>query len=130
MFKILFLARNTFFAQLAFGALLLLAVGVCAQGEDTRTLNGTNEPLRDPTQPLGYKTVVQAASSSRYTLNSVLISAQRKHAVINGVTLREGQVIPESGGVIVKRISPQTVVLQQGEKTWAIRLAPSVVIRH
>lgn len=89
-----------------------------------------SEMLRDPTKPLGYAIAPGAAASTPYTLSSVLISAQRKHAVINGATLREGQVIPGSEGVIVKRISPQTVVLQQHTKTWALRLSPSVVIRH
>jgi MSHA biogenesis protein MshK len=88
--------------------------------------------LRDPTAPLGHAAAAsgKAATHSDYTLDSVLISAQRKHAVINGITLREGQIIPGSAGIVVKRISAQTVVLQQDAKTWALRLAPSVVIRH
>ncbi len=86
--------------------------------------------VRDPTQPLGYTTASGMMANADYTLNSVLISSQRKHAVINGVTLREGQVIPGSGDIVIKRISPQTVVLQQGEKIWALRLSPSVVKRH
>lgn len=89
-----------------------------------------DKPVRDPTQPLGYTTARAVVANTNYTLNSVLISAQRKHAVINGITLREGQTIPGSGGVLVNRISPQTVVLQQGTKTWALRLSPSVVKRH
>lgn len=89
-----------------------------------------SDMVRDPTTPLGYAVSPGIAATTNYTLSSVLISAQRKHAVINGATLREGQVVPGSDGVIVKRISPQTVVLQQHTKTWALRLSPSVVIRH
>lgn len=96
---------------------------------DTTAASASN-PVRDPTKPLGYAVSPGVAASTGYKLSSVLISPQRKHAVINGLTLREGQVIPDSDGVIVKRISPQTVVLQQNTKTWALRLSPSVVIRH
>lgn len=113
-----------------FSVLLLLACTAAVHAEDNVVAAAPGETLRDPTKPLGHRVAPQGQHNSAYNLNSVLISAQRKQAVINGVTLREGQVIPDSGGVIVKRISPQTVVVQQGAKTWALRLAPSVVIRH
>lgn len=112
-----------------FNAVFFLAPASFAQTPVVDAAN-TNDMVRDPTTPLGYAVAPGIAATTNYTLSSVLISAQRKHAVINGATLREGQVVPGSDGVIVKRISPQTVVLQQHTKTWALRLSPSVVIRH
>lgn len=112
------------------GALFFAPV-LFAQETTSTDQTATTVSFRDPTTPLGYTAgVAGSLANSHYRLNSVLLSAQRKHAVINGVTLREGQVIPGSAGVVVKRISPQTVVLQQDVKTWALRLSPSVVIRH
>lgn len=112
-----------------FNAVFFLAPASFAQTPVVDAAN-TSDMVRDPTTPLGYAVAPGIAATTNYTLSSVLISAQRKHAVINGATLREGQVVPGSDGVIVKRISPQTVVLQQHTKTWALRLSPSVVIRH
>lgn len=112
-----------------FNAVFFLAPASFAQTPVVDAANAS-DMVRDPTTPLGYAVAPGIATTTNYTLSSVLISAQRKHAVINGATLREGQVVPGSDGVIVKRISPQTVVLQQHTKTWALRLSPSVVIRH
>lgn len=95
-----------------------------------------NNDVRDPTIPLGYVSSLKvAASAPEWVLDSVLISPKRKLAIINGQTLREGQTLPgssttESNAIKIQRILPQTVVLQQGEKTWALRLSPSVVKRH
>lgn len=119
-----------FFLLSIFSAGFFIAPSSFAQTPAADTTASASNPVRDPTKPLGYAAAPGVAASTGYTLSSVLISPQRKHAVINGVTLREGQVIPGSDGVTVKRISPQTVVLQQNTKTWALRLSPSVVIRH
>lgn len=87
--------------------------------------------VRDPTTPLGHMPGGAAgASEQQFVLNSVLISSQRKLAIINGSTLREGQLIPGTDNVKVQRISAQTVVLQQAERTWVLRLSPSIVRKH
>lgn len=94
--------------------------------------NETNAPdVRDPTTPLGH--VVSNATKNgaqHFALNSVLISPQRKLAIINGSTLREGQTVPGSGNVKVQRILAQAVVLQQADQTWVLRLSPSIVKRR
>lgn len=85
--------------------------------------------VRDPTTPLEYRTDrVGASRETEWVLDSVLISAKRKLAIINSETLREGQTLPGSNSIIIQRILPQTVVLQQGEKTWVLKMSPSV--RH
>ncbi len=122
---------KSFFLFLSiFSAGFFIASSVAQTSAADTTAANASDMVRDPTTPLGYAVAPGIAATTNYTLSSVLISAQRKHAVINGATLREGQVVPGSDGVIVKRISPQTVVLQQHTKTWALRLSPSVVIRH
>lgn len=110
-------------------ALLFFSVIVCANV-------GANEidniDVRDPTTPLGHIAISEAAVSDeqKFSLNSILISPQRKLAIINGATLREGQLVPGSGNVKVQRISAQTVVLQRADKTWMLRLSPSITKRH
>jgi len=81
-----------------------------------------NKLVRDPTIPLGTITARQAASPS-YHLMSILISERRRTAIINGQRLREGQLIVGSDGVRVKRILAQAVIVEQGEKTWDLRLS-------
>lgn len=87
--------------------------------------------VRDPTTPLGHMaTRSNVADAQTFSLNSILISPQRKLAIINGATLREGQIVPGSDNVKVQRISAQAVVLQQAEQTWVLRLSPTIMKRH
>jgi MSHA biogenesis protein MshK len=104
--------------------MLLLSVSVLA--------NETNGfDVRDPTTPLGHIAAsVTTNGAQQFYLNSILISPQRKLAIINGSTLREGQTVPGSGNVKVQRISAQAVVLQQADQTWVLRLSPSIIKRH
>jgi len=91
----------------------------------------TGLDVRDPTTPLGHvATNASAGGVQQFELNSILISPQRKLAIINGSTLREGQPVPGTGNVMVRRISAQSVVLQQLDHTWVLRLSPSITKRH
>ncbi|MDQ2075221.1 hypothetical protein [Marinimicrobium sp. ABcell2] len=100
-------------------ALLLLALAV--------PLSASAESLQDPTRPLGYRTA--SSASVELELNSILIGGTRKLAVINGQQLRENEVIQGSGGVRLRAIEPQAVVLQQGTRTWRVRMAGNGVRR-
>lgn len=87
--------------------------------------------VRDPTTPLGHVAMSATGSDEqKFSLNSILISPQRKLAIINGATLREGQLVPGSGDVKVQRISAQSIVLQRADQTWVLRLSPSITKRH
>lgn len=86
--------------------------------------------VRDPTTPLGPAISSSAEGATAWVLNSVLAGAKRKLAVINGKTLREGETIPESNAIKVQRILPQSVILQQGEKTWVLNISPGVIKRN
>lgn len=104
--------------------MLLLSANVLAN-----ETNGLD--VRDPTTPLGHiATSATTNGVQQFYLNSILISPQRKLAIINGNTLREGQTVPGSGNVKVQRISAQAVVLQQADQTWVLRLSPSIIQRH
>jgi MSHA biogenesis protein MshK len=86
--------------------------------------------VRDPTMPLGQVSTTATKVASQWRLNAVLISPQRKLAVINGSTLHEGQVIPGSSNIKVQRIMANAVVLQQAAQTWVVKLSPSVVKKN
>ena len=77
------------------------------------------ETPRDPTKPLDFR--VQK-SSAPLTLNSILIGDGRRLAVINGKQLSEGGVIPGTGGIRLRRIQAQTVLLEQGDRRWRLSL--------
>ncbi len=104
----------------------LAITSICAFAESDE-----NNGVRDPTIPLGYSSgYVGSRNASELVLDSVLISPNRKLAIINGEILREGQALAGASGIKVQRILPQTVVLQQGEKTWVLNLSPSVITKH
>jgi len=104
----------------------MLLLSVSASANETNGLD-----VRDPTTPLGHIAASATANGAQqFYLNSILISPQRKLAIINGSTLREGQTVPGSGNVKVQRISAQAVVLQQADQTWVLRLSPSIIKRH
>lgn len=83
-------------------------------------LSATAEDLRDPTRPLGHS--VSGPREQVLVLNSVLISSERKLAIINGQTLRENDVIAGSNGVRIRHISANDVQLQQGNRLWKLSL--------
>lgn len=83
--------------------------------------------LQDPTKPLSYKSMVLTATS--YNLQSILMGRERKLAVINGQRMHENQVINNSGGVEVIKIESYRVLLQQGEKRWALTLRESSLVK-
>ena len=70
--------------------------------------------MTDPTQPSGY---TPARSAQILTLDSVLISAQRRVAVINGKAVTVGERV---AGATVVSIQPQRVVLQRAGKNFAL----------
>lgn len=87
--------------------------------------------VRDPTTPLGHRASVNLVTGNgALELHSVLISARRRLAIINGITVREGEEIPGSNGITVRHILPQKVVVQQDEKIWALNLSPGIVKKH
>lgn len=108
----------------------VVALALCASLSYAQDDNVQQE--RDPTRPLGYQSASGkggVAKAAQLRLSSVLISAQRKLAIINGQSLREGQSIPGSNATLVS-IHPQGVWVQESGRRWELRLAPSVIKKN
>jgi MSHA biogenesis protein MshK len=81
------------------------------------------ENLPDPTRPSGaaYADENMGNTHSGPVLQSVLTSAGRKLAIINGQTVKQGDMI---GNARVARIGEGEVVLVQGKGTQVLKLFP------
>jgi len=84
------------------------------------TLSLATESLRDPTRPLGF--VSKKSKTESLILHSVLMSKQRKVALINGQQLTENDVIAGSGGVVLEHIMPHSVQVSLAGKRWQVYL--------
>ncbi|MAZ86453.1 MAG: hypothetical protein CL693_02320 [Cellvibrionaceae bacterium] len=92
---------------------LLLITWVAPTWAQQETSNAEVQ-LRDPTRPLSYIEGAGANKPSGWRLDSVLISSQRKQAVINGKSVSEDSWIR---GAQVKRIQAnKVVILVKGEE--------------
>ena len=82
----------------------------------------------DPTRPLGSTGAVVSghADGDGIRLMSILISDERRVAVINGQSLHENQEI-KGLGAVVKKIEPDAVTLQQNNKVWRVSLNSTVI---
>ncbi|RYY76001.1 MAG: hypothetical protein EOO52_00255 [Gammaproteobacteria bacterium] len=81
------------------------------------------EQIIDPTKPLNFSAANTAPGDGQQgiQLTSILISSERKIAIINGEALSESQTV-KSVGALVKRIDPESVTLQQNGKVWRVAL--------
>jgi len=84
--------------------------------------------LGDPTRPPDYKKQAElpqtaAAVAEKWALTSVLISPQRRVAIVNGQTVQEGDTV---GSSRVVRIRTSEVLLQHGADRFVVSLLPSV----
>ncbi len=79
------------------------------------------EVLRDPTQPLNFS----GPSEGSLQLSSIFIGKDKKVAVINGVRLQEGEVLPGRPGVVVKKIDSREVIVVDGDESRSLHLAGS-----
>jgi MSHA biogenesis protein MshK len=85
------------------------------------------EKLRDPTMPIGVQSVSHSNSvAARLQLNSILISNQRRIAVINGQSLRQGEEIKGSGFRVLS-IKTNSVTVQSNNSTRELSLIDSKV---
>jgi MSHA biogenesis protein MshK len=83
----------------------------------------------DPTRPLGYTQtagIVGSAGQESIVLNSILISSDRKIAIISGQQLRENETLKGVGAKLTK-IDAEAVTLQQGNKTWRVLLNKTTI---
>lgn len=86
------------------------------------------EQVVDPTKPLHFSpgTVVAGDAQETIHLTSILISSDRKVAIINGQVLGESQTV-KGVGALVKKIDAEAVTLQQNGKVWRVALNNTVI---
>lgn len=83
----------------------------------------------DPTKPLGATLAsgsLVVKPEEKITLTSILISRDRKLAIINGQTLQENQIL-KGLGARIKTIDADAVTLQQNGKIWRVPLNSTTV---
>jgi endonuclease/exonuclease/phosphatase (EEP) superfamily protein YafD len=83
----------------------------------------------DPTKPLNLIAVVDGAAGSNeeaIKLTSILISSDRKVAIINSQVLHEGQTL-KGVGAQIKKIDADAVTLQQNGKVWRVPLNSTTI---
>jgi MSHA biogenesis protein MshK len=87
------------------------------------TLSLAQGQVIDPTKPLGFAAANTTSGDAQQTiqLTSILISSDRKIAIINGEVLVENQVV-KGVGASVKKIDANAVTLQQNGKVWRVAL--------
>lgn len=113
-------------------AVVMLFVASLAWGQEQLAAEKSVAAERDPTRPLTYSAGGKHAETQGVVLrlSSVLISTQRKLAIINGQTLHEGQTIPGANGARLISINQQGVVVQQDGQTRELRIAPHVIKKN
>jgi MSHA biogenesis protein MshK len=84
--------------------------------------------MRDPTMPIGKSVSVNSNNSAVVVLqlNSILISQQRRLAVINGQSLRQGDDI-KGTGFRVTAIDAHSVRVQSNQTTRVLSLVNTKV---
>ncbi len=83
----------------------------------------------DPTKPLNHTALANGAAGSAeetIKLTSILISSDRKIAIINGQVLQENQTLKDVGAQ-VKKIDANAVTLQQNGKVWRVPLNSTII---
>ena len=80
--------------------------------------------LQDPTRPPDYQSVAtqnKVPVSNGWILSSILISPERRVAIINGTAVQVGDMV---GDIRVISIDTAEVLIQQGNKQIALTLIP------
>lgn len=87
------------------------------------------QALRDPTRPPGVSAIKAApgAGAGGLILQSILISPERKAAVISGKVVGPGESID---GYMLIAIAEDVAVLKNGDKIQRLRLYPGVDMKR
>ncbi|MEE8057819.1 MAG: hypothetical protein V3T17_08295 [Pseudomonadales bacterium] len=96
----------------------IIAVSVCLWTFFSGAFSGTAAALADPTQPSSYRA---ASKKQSLRLESILFSAARKVAVINGIVVAEGDSI---GNAKIIKIDKESVQVRSAGKIVKL------VLRH
>lgn len=77
--------------------------------------------LDDPTRPAGGSVVVTNEADAGLQLTSIIVSGERRLAIINGKTVRQGERL---GNVFVLKIEPAAVIVRQDGERKRLGLLP------
>lgn len=85
--------------------------------------------LRDPTRPPGTSAIkaVPGSAQGGLVLQSILISPERKAAVISGKVVGPGETVD---GYMLVGIAEDVAVLKNGDKIQRLRLYPAVDMKR
>lgn len=83
--------------------------------------------LRDPTQPYNFSEKAQSAQINSWELNAVLISSERRIAVINGQPFKLGD---EVGGEKIVQVESNRVQLEGADGKITLFLLDTIVKRE
>lgn len=85
-------------------------------------VSGSALAFQDPTQPVG--AVAVHNSQQQLKLESVLLSGERKVAVINGKAYQQGERV---NGALLKSIKKRSVILEKGNQQETLTLFKKIV---
>lgn len=88
--------------------------------------SATAENLRDPTRPAifqGGPRMADKGPTAAWVLQSVLISPERRYAIINGEVVSPGELV---GGALLLAIAEGRVTLRTSEGVKTVNLFPDV----
>ena len=83
----------------------------------------------DPTKPLNFVAAASGTAANAeetIKLTSILMSSDRKIAIINGQVLQESQTL-KGVGAQGKKIDADAVTLQQNGKVWRVPLNSTII---
>ncbi|HHJ13381.1 MAG TPA: hypothetical protein ENJ79_03265 [Gammaproteobacteria bacterium] len=87
-------------------------------------LSGKALAIGDPTRPTDPARYFGQAGQARWVLQSILLSGQRRIAIINGERVRVGDRLR---GARVMRIEPRSVVLETARRRLTLQLWPGLL---
>jgi len=128
--------KRAFILRPSLNAGLVLVAGLAAVGLVSTA--GAQQPLLDPTRPLSIQASNRETAVAAHQLSSIIYSASRKLAIIDGQALREGELLPGTG-MRVQKISANAVTLVDtattsgtagGGRRWTLELAPQIIKQH
>ncbi len=82
---------------------------------------GNAAALRDPTRPTDPALYFSGSHNDGWTLQSILVSSNRRIAIINGKRVQEGDRV---GSARIARIRNSHVIIKTGDRTLTLRLRP------
>lgn len=101
---------------------ILLVAAIVATGASVSHAQALRDPTRPPGQ--GARGVAKGEQQSGWNLQSVLISPERRYAIINGEVVPVGGSV---GGAELVAVAPERVTLRTHEGLRVVPLFPDVV---